>query len=135
METCLRWASQFFKHPAVTYGRGDRDQIPSAAPKMPRDLPSPLCPPSNPRELHQVGSAPTGMGCARLYLLLPLHRIQDGTKLQETATLAPKILQLSGIHISRARIPSPLWNSWLPRAPAAPAFSSLREFAENQALT
>lgn len=35
------------------------------------------------------------MGCDRLYFLYPLHRIQDGTKLQGTATLVPKILQLS----------------------------------------
>lgn len=34
--TCLCLASQVFKHTAVTYRRGDRDQIPPAAPKIPR---------------------------------------------------------------------------------------------------
>lgn len=43
--TRLRLASQLFKHTAVTYRRGDRDQIPPAAPKIPRGTcPAPFAP-------------------------------------------------------------------------------------------
>lgn len=64
-------------------------------PKCPGHLPSTLFPPSNPGRLQQVGSAPTRMGCVRLYHpahTCSLHCIQYGTKLQGTVSLGPKIL-------------------------------------------
>lgn len=94
--TCLCLASWLFKHTVVTCRRGDKDQIPPAAPKFPGHPPRTLCPPSNPGGLQHVGSGPTRMGSVRLYHPAPtwsLHCTQYGTELQRTASPGPKILQ------------------------------------------
>lgn len=86
---CL--ASQLFKHTAVTYRTGDIDQIPPAAPKMPRAPAQHPLPPTKPRRAATRGLSTherAVSGCGT-----PLHPVWHIWSCREQHTQDPKILK------------------------------------------